>query len=46
VSPERVGEIIPGGAAPAEPSMVVFTVAVADLDNVREATKEGKSFKS
>ncbi len=34
--PERVGEIVPGGAAPAEPSMVGFTVAVTDMDNVRE----------
>jgi catechol 2,3-dioxygenase-like lactoylglutathione lyase family enzyme len=39
VSPERLGQIIPGAAAPAEPSMVGFTVAVADLDNVRELLK-------
>jgi hypothetical protein len=40
VSPERVGEIIPGGVAPAEPSMVGFTVVVADLNDVRELLKK------
>ena len=35
VSPDQVGEVVPGGVAPAVPSMVGFTVAVADLDRVR-----------
>ena len=40
VSPEGVGEIVPGGAAPAEPSTVGFTVAVTDLDGVRQLLKK------
>jgi catechol 2,3-dioxygenase-like lactoylglutathione lyase family enzyme len=32
VSPDRVDEIVPGGVAPAEPSMIGFTVAVTDVD--------------
>jgi hypothetical protein len=35
IPPDQVGEIIPGGTAPAEPSMVGFAVAVTDLDVVR-----------
>lgn len=36
ITPDQVGEVVPDGVAPAEPSMVGFTVAVADLDRVRE----------
>jgi len=35
VTPEQVGELIPGAVAPAVPSLVGFTVAVADLDCAR-----------
>jgi hypothetical protein len=40
VAPEQVGEVIPGGAAPPEPSMLGFTVAVTDLDRVRDLLKK------
>jgi catechol 2,3-dioxygenase-like lactoylglutathione lyase family enzyme len=36
VSPDQVTDVVPGGAAPAVPSMVGFTVAVADLGGVRD----------
>ena len=36
VTPEQVGEIVPGGRALAEPSMVGFTVAVSDLARAAE----------
>ncbi len=46
VSPEHVGDVVPGGRAPAEPSMVGFTTAVDDLGRVRELLKEnGVPFK-
>ena len=35
VTPEQVGELIPGAEAPAVPSLVGFTVAVANLDCAR-----------
>jgi hypothetical protein len=34
VTPEQVAGIVPGGTAPAVPSLVGFTVLVADLDHV------------
>jgi catechol 2,3-dioxygenase-like lactoylglutathione lyase family enzyme len=34
LSPEHVGDIVPGGVAPADPSLVGFVVRVADLDTV------------
>jgi hypothetical protein len=33
--PEQLGSIVPGGIAPAEPSLAGFAVRVADLDRVR-----------
>ena len=42
VSPEQVGSVVPGSAAPAVPSLVGFTVAVADLSRVCTLL-EGKS---
>jgi catechol 2,3-dioxygenase-like lactoylglutathione lyase family enzyme len=34
VTPEQVGNFVPGTVAPADPSLVGFTVLVADLDRV------------
>jgi hypothetical protein len=34
-----LGDIIPNGAAPAEPSMAGFTVAVTDLEDLRDLLK-------
>jgi hypothetical protein len=36
VTPEQVGSIVPGGTAPAHPSLVGFTTLVADLDRVSD----------
>lgn len=36
VTPEQVSAIVPGGAAPAQPSLAGFSVLVADLDQVAE----------
>jgi catechol 2,3-dioxygenase-like lactoylglutathione lyase family enzyme len=36
VTPEQVGSVLPGSAAPAEPSLVGLTVLVADLDRVSD----------
>jgi hypothetical protein len=36
VTPEQAGSIVPGSAAPADPSLVGFTVLVADLDRVAD----------
>jgi catechol 2,3-dioxygenase-like lactoylglutathione lyase family enzyme len=40
VSPEQVESVVPGSAAPAVPSLVGFTVAVADLGHVRALMEE------
>jgi catechol 2,3-dioxygenase-like lactoylglutathione lyase family enzyme len=42
VSPQRVSEIVPGGNAPAEPSMIGFAVAVTDVDGVGELLKKNR----
>jgi hypothetical protein len=36
VTPEQVGSVLPGSAAPTEPSLVGLTVLVADLDRVSD----------
>jgi hypothetical protein len=36
VTPDQVGSIVPGGTAPADPSLVGFTILVADLDRVAD----------
>lgn len=36
VTPEQVASVVPGGAAPAVPSLVALVVLVADLDHVAE----------
>jgi hypothetical protein len=40
LSPRQVAEVVPGGEAPAVPSMVGFVVAVADLDVVSRVLYE------
>ncbi len=45
VTPEQVGTIVPGSAAPADPALVGFTVLVADLDHVADLlTRNGVPF--
>jgi hypothetical protein len=36
ITPEQVARIVPGGVAPAEPSLVGFTVLVSDLERVAD----------
>jgi len=47
VTPDQVGSIVPGGTAPADPSLVGFTVLVADLDRVADLlTRNGVPFQA
>ena len=47
VTPDQVGSIVPGGAAPADPSLVGFTTLVADLDRVADLlTRNGVPFQA
>ncbi len=42
---ERVGSIVPGGTAPADPSLVGFTTLVTDLNRVADLlTRNGVPF--
>ena len=47
ITPEQVGSIVPGSAAPADPSLVGFTTLVADLDRVADLlTRNGVPFQA
>jgi hypothetical protein len=47
VTPEQVDSIVPGGAAPADPSLAGFTTLVADLDRVADLlTRNGVPFQA
>jgi catechol 2,3-dioxygenase-like lactoylglutathione lyase family enzyme len=47
VTPGQVSDIVPGGAAPAEPALVGFTVLVADLDRAAGVlTRNGVPFQA
>ena len=45
ITPDQVGSIVPGGAAPANPSLVGFTALVTDLNRVADLlTRNGVPF--
>jgi catechol 2,3-dioxygenase-like lactoylglutathione lyase family enzyme len=47
VTPDQVGTIVPGSAAPADPALVGFTVLVADLGHVADLlTRNGVPFQA
>jgi hypothetical protein len=47
VTAERVGSIVPGGTAPADPSLVGFTTLVTDLNRVADLlTRNGVPFQA
>jgi hypothetical protein len=47
VTPDQVGSIVPGGTAPADPSLVGFTTLAADLDRVADLlTRNGVPFQA